>query len=206
MKISNHPVIQHKLSLLRDKDTPMYLFRTLIHEISILLTYEASSSLAVKPKTIKTPLTSTNTSVLIQKQPIVIPILRAGLGMLDGFLSVFPHAKVGFIGMKRNETTYQSEHYYHNIPTDVEDRPVFLVDPMLATAGTATSAVNLLKQMKLENIHMINIIAAPEGIKHFQNEHPDVVLTIANIDEKLNQHAYILPGLGDAGDRLYGTE
>lgn len=200
-----HPLVDHKLTLLRDKNTKHYLFRELVSELTMLLTVEATRTLPTKKITISTPMEEMEADVLTDQSPVIIPILRAGIGMVDAFLKIFPHAKVGHIGMARNEKTYQPESYYFKIPFDTQNRPVFICDPMLATGGSVAAAITQLKAEGIKRITIIAIIGAPEGIEHIQQEHPDVPIYIGAIDPKLNQDAYIVPGLGDAGDRLFGT-
>ena len=203
--IFDHPLISHKIALLRDEKTPSKQFRELVEEIGMLMTYEVCRDLPLKEVEIKTPLTTTKCKILT-KDVAVCPILRAGLGMVNGVLNLFPTAKVGFIGMYRDEATLVPHEYFCKLPVDIEEREVILVDPMLATGGSAVDAVNLLKKRNCKNIRFMCLIAAPEGVKAFTEAHPDVPLFCGALDEKLNEKGYIVPGLGDAGDRIYGTK
>lgn len=203
--LNTHPLVQHKLSMMRDQATDIKLFRELMHEISLLLFYEATRDFKTVEDTVVTPLEETKGLFLAQKAPVIIPILRAGFGMLNAFIELLPTAKVGHIGLKRNEETLVSECYYFKIPEDSAKRSVFLCDPMLATGGSTVVAISMLKEQGIKNIYSVNIIAAPEGIKRVHDEHPDVPIYVAGIDPGLNEHAYIVPGLGDAGDRQCGT-
>ena len=202
----NHPLIEHKLSILRDKKTSTKEFRELIKEISMFLCYEAMKDAKTKEIKIETPITEMKTNKIDEDEYAFIPILRAGLGMLDGVISVLPIAKVGHIGMYRNEKTYEPVNYFFKVPKGIEKREVILLDPMLATGGSACDAIELLKEKGVENIKFLCIISAPEGLKRVIKEHPDVKIYTAHIDEKLNENKYIVPGLGDAGDRIYGTK
>ena len=201
-----HPLVQHKLSYLRDKDTPTVHFRKLVEEVTLLLTYEATKELATEEAEIETPLERTTVQRISGKKVAVCPILRAGVGMLDGVLSLIPGARVGFIGLYRNEETLQPVEYYVKLPADVADRDVILLDPMLATGNSTAHAVRLVKDSGATSVRLISIIAAPEGIANIQQNHPDVQIVVAAIDRALNDKGYIVPGLGDAGDRLYGTK
>jgi uracil phosphoribosyltransferase len=202
----SHPLVQHKLSYLRDKDTPTVHFRSLVEEVTLLLTYEATKDLRTEPVDIETPLEVAPFPRISGKKVAVCPILRAGLGMLDGVLSLISGARVGFIGLYRNEETLMPVEYYVKLPADVADRDVILLDPMLATGNSTAHAVKLVKDAGASSVRLIAIIAAPEGIDRVLGEHPDVSIVVAAIDRGLNEHGYIVPGLGDAGDRLYGTK
>ena len=201
-----HPLIQHKLSYLRDKDTPTVHFRKLVEEVTLLLTYEATKDLPTEDVDIETPLEVTPAPRIQGKKVAVCPILRAGLGMLDGVLTLISGARVGFIGLYRNEETLQPVEYYVKLPQDVAERDVILLDPMLATGNSTAHAVRLVKDAGASSVRLISIIAAPEGVENIQSAHPDVQIVVASIDRALNDRGYIVPGLGDAGDRLYGTK
>jgi uracil phosphoribosyltransferase len=201
-----HPLVQHKLSYLRDKDTPTVHFRKLVEEVTLLLTYEATKDLPTENVDIETPLRVAPFPRIAGKKVAVCPILRAGLGMLDGVLTLISGARVGFIGLYRNEETLQPVEYYLKLPADVADRDVILLDPMLATGNSTAHAVNLVKQAGATSVRLIAIIAAPEGVERVLRDHPDVQIVVAAIDHGLNERGYIVPGLGDAGDRLYGTK
>jgi uracil phosphoribosyltransferase len=201
-----HPLVQHKLGLLRDAATPTQMFRQLVNEVTLLLTYEATKDLATEEVGISTPLEQTTVQRISGKKVAVCPILRAGVGMLDGVLSLIPGARVGFIGLYRNEETLEPVEYYVKLPADIADRDVILLDPMLATGNSTAAAVASLKAAGAQSIRLIAIIAAPEGIDRLHGEHPDIAIVVAAIDRGLNEKGYILPGLGDAGDRLYGTK
>lgn len=202
----NHPLITHKLAILRDKKTGTKEFRELIKEIAMILCYEAMKDVELVETEITTPLTKMKTGKLDEDKYAFIPILRAGLGMVDGVTTVVPNAKIGHIGMYRNEETFEPVNYFFKVPSGIEDREVFLLDPMLATGGSAIDAVGSLKSKGVKKIKFLCIIAAPEGIKALNKAHPDVEIYCANIDEKLNENKYIVPGLGDAGDRIFGTK
>ena len=204
--VLDHPVIKHKISILRDKNTGSNEFRSIIREITILLAYEASKHFTLEEYEIETPICKTTGYRLSGKKLGIIPILRAGLGMVDGLIEVFPAARVGHIGMYRDEETMKPVEYYLKIPKDSNKRDMLVVDPMLATGGSACDAIQRLKEKGCTSLKLLNIIAAPEGIKKVQEEHPDVDIYIAQLDEKLNDDCYIVPGLGDAGDRLFGTK
>jgi uracil phosphoribosyltransferase len=201
-----HPLIQHKLSYLRDKDTPTVHFRKLVEEVTLLLTYEATKDLPTEDVDIETPLEVTPAPRIQGKKVAVCPILRAGVGMLDGVLTLISGARVGFIGLYRNEETLQPVEYYVKLPQDVAERDVILLDPMLATGNSTAHAVRLVKDAGASSVRLISIIAAPEGVENIQSNHPDVQIVVAAIDRALNERGYIVPGLGDAGDRLYGTK
>jgi uracil phosphoribosyltransferase len=201
-----HPLVQHKLSYVRDKATPTVHFRKLVEEITLLLTYEATKDFPTEDYEIETPLTRMTAQRISGKKVAVCPILRAGVGMLDGVLMLISGARVGFIGMYRDEETLEPVEYYVKLPTDVAERDVILLDPMLATGNSTAAAVKKVKEHGASSISLISLIAAPEGIAHICRDHPDVRITVAAIDERLNERGFIVPGLGDAGDRLYGTK
>ena len=203
--VADHPLVQHKLGLLRDETTPTQVFRQLVDELTLLLTYEATKDMATEDVEIETPLERTTVQRISGKKVAVCPILRAGVGMLDGVLSLISGARVGFIGLYRNEETLEAVEYYVKLPQDIAHRDVILLDPMLATGNSTAAAVATVKGAGAQSIRLIAIIAAPEGIERLQAEHPDVTVVVAAIDRELNERGYILPGLGDAGDRLYGT-
>lgn len=204
--VMEHPLIQHKIGVIRRKETGSRDFRAMISEIASLITYEATKELKLKDVEIETPICKTVVKELAGKKMAIIPILRAGLGMVDGMLAMIPSAKVGHIGLYRNEETLEPVEYYCKIPADCSEREVFVVDPMLATGGSSTAAIQMLKERGVKNIHFICIIAAPEGVKKMQEVHPDVDIYIGALDKHLNEHGYIVPGLGDAGDRIFGTK
>jgi uracil phosphoribosyltransferase len=201
-----HPLVQHKLSYLRDKDTPTVHFRSLVEEVTLLLTYEATKDLPTEEVEIATPLESAPFPRISGKKVAVCPILRAGLGMLDGVLSLISGARVGFIGLYRDEETLLPVEYYVKLPADVAERDVILLDPMLATGNSTAHAVRLVKEAGATSVRLISIIAAPEGIDNVLGESPDVQIVVAAVDRGLNERGFIVPGLGDAGDRLYGTK
>jgi uracil phosphoribosyltransferase len=201
-----HPLVQHKLGLLRDVTTTTQMFRQLVNELTLLLTYEATKDLADEQVEIETPLEHMTARRISGKKVAVCPILRAGMGMLDAVLSLIPGARVGFIGLYRNEETLEPVEYYVKLPADIADRDVILLDPMLATGNSTAAAVATVKAAGAQSVRLIAIIAAPEGIDRLHGEHPDVAIVVAAIDRGLNEKGYILPGLGDAGDRLYGTK
>lgn len=204
--IFDHPLIQHKLTLMRNEETGSKLFRELVSEVSMLMCYEATRDLPLKEIEVKTPIKTTKSKVIAGRKLAFIPILRAGLGMLDAMLSMVPAAKVGHIGLYRDEKTHEPVEYYNKLPADIEDRDVFVLDPMLATGGSAVDAINIIKKSNPRSIKFLCIIAAPEGIKELTEEHPDVQVYCASKDECLNDNCYIVPGLGDAGDRIFGTK
>ena len=204
--IMDHPLVQHKISFIRRTDTGTKDFRQTISEIAMLICYEATRDLQLKDVEIETPICPATVKELKGRKMAIIPILRAGLGMVDGMLSMVPAAKVGHIGLYRDPETLQPVEYYCKIPADCAERDVFVVDPMLATGGSAVAAIQMLKEKGCKNIRFMCIIAAPEGVKAMQEAHPDVELFIGALDEKLNDHGYIVPGLGDAGDRIFGTK
>ncbi|HWH06879.1 MAG TPA: uracil phosphoribosyltransferase [Gaiellaceae bacterium] len=201
-----HPLVQHKLGLLRDTSTDTHRFRQLVNELTLLLTYEATKNMATEDAQIATPLEQTTAQRISGKKVAVCPILRAGVGMLDGVLSLIPVARVGFIGLYRNEETLQPVEYYVKLPNDIAERDVILLDPMLATGNSTAAAVATVKAAGASSIRLIALIAAPEGIERIHREHPEVSIVVAGIDRALNEKGYIVPGLGDAGDRLYGTK
>lgn len=202
--VLNHSLLTHKLTLLRDKNTDVKDFRNLLYEIATLIAYEATKNLPVKEAEVETPLCKT-TGALLENQPVLVPILRAGLGMVEPFLNVIPAAKVGHIGLARNHDTHLPEEYYCKLPDDISEREVIVLDPMLATGGSGSAAIDFIKKRGAKNIRFACIIAAPEGVEVIKKDHPDVDIYIGVLDECLNENAYIVPGLGDAGDRLFGT-
>ena len=204
--VMDHPLIQHKIGIMRDKNTSTKEFRALVAEIAMLIYYEASRNLPLADKEIETPLVKTTVKEIAGKKLCVVPILRAGLHMADGILNLTPNAKVGHIGLYRNEETLEPVEYFCKLPSDAADREIFVVDPMLATGGSAIAAIELLKKRGIKKIRFLCLIAAPEGIKKLQEAHPDVNIFVGAKDERLNEKGYILPGLGDAGDRIYGTK
>lgn len=206
VKVLDHPVIKHKISILRDINTGSNEFRSIIKEIAMILAYEASKDLELEEYEVETPITKTTGYRLSGKKLGIVPILRAGLGMVDGVLEVFPAAKIGHIGMYRDEKTLIPVEYYSKLPLDVDKRDIFVIDPMLATGGSACDAIEKLKEKGCNSIRLLSIIAAPEGLEKLGKEHPDVAITVAQLDEGLNENSYIVPGLGDAGDRLFGTK
>ena len=204
--VIDHPLVQHKVSLMRDKETGPKEFRELLNEISMLMAYEVTRDLPLKTVEIETPICRAQTQVISGKKLAIVPILRAGLGMVDGIMSLVPAAKVGHIGLYRDPNTLEPVEYYCKLPADAEEREILLVDPMLATGGSASAAIGFIKKRGCKNIKLVYLIAAPEGVAKVQADHPDVDIFIAAMDEKLNDHGYIIPGLGDAGDRLFGTK
>ncbi len=204
--VVDHPLVQHKLGLLRDQETPTQMFRQLVNEVTLLLTYEATKELATEDVEIDTPLERTTVPRISGKKVAVCPILRAGVGMLDGVLDLITGARVGFIGLYRNEETLEPVEYYVKLPADIADRDVILLDPMLATGNSTASAVDTVKRAGAQSVRLIAVIAAPEGIERLHAAHPDVHVVVAAVDRALNEKGYIVPGLGDAGDRLYGTK
>ena len=204
--VFDHPLIQHKAALLRDKNTSVKDFRELVKELTLLMGYEVTRTLPLQDAEIETPLEKMQVKMLTDTDLAVVPILRAGLGMLDGILSLVPNAKVGFVGLYRDPETHDPVEYYIKLPEDIEKRQVIVLDPMLATGGSAAAAVQFIKDRGGKNISFVCLVAAPEGIDIMQKAHPDVNIYIAAKDRELNSHAYILPGLGDAGDRIYGTK
>jgi uracil phosphoribosyltransferase len=206
LTVVDHPLVQHKLGLLRDQETPTQMFRQLVNEVTLLLTYEATKELATEDVEIETPLERTTVPRISGKKVAVCPILRAGVGMLDGVLDLITGARVGFIGLYRNEETLEPVEYYVKLPADIADRDVILLDPMLATGNSTASAVDTVKRAGAQSVRLIAVIAAPEGIERLHASHPDVHVVVAAVDRALNEKGYIVPGLGDAGDRLYGTK
>ena len=204
--VMDHPLIQLKLTIMRDKNTGSKEFRELLNEISMLMAYESTRDLPLEEVEVETPIQSCKAHVLAGKKLGVVPILRAGLGMLDGVLEIIPAARVGHIGLYRDPETLEPVEYYCKLPTDVKERDLIVLDPMLATGGSASAAISFIKNRGCRSIRMMNLIAAPEGIERVQKDHPDVDIYVACVDEKLNDHGYIIPGLGDAGDRLFGTK
>ena len=204
--VMDHPLIAHKIGIIRRKETGTREFRDMISEIGTLITYEATKDLKLQDVEIETPICKTTVKELAGKKLAVIPILRAGLGMVEGVLTMIPSAKVGHIGLYRNEETLEPVEYYCKIPKDCDERDVFVVDPMLATGGSAIAAIQMLKDHGVKNMRFLCIIAAPEGVKKLQEAHPDVDIYIGALDEHLNENGYIVPGLGDAGDRIFGTK
>ena len=201
-----HPLVQHKLSYLRDRDTPTVHFRKLVNEVTLLLTYEATRELPLEDVEIETPLETMVAQRISGKKVAVCPVLRAGMGMLDGVLSLVSSARVGFIGMYRDEETLQPVEYFVKLPVDLDQRDAIVLDPMLATGNSTAAAVRTVKQAGATSVRLIAIIAAPEGVEHITREHPEVEIVVAAIDRGLNEQGFIVPGLGDAGDRLYGTK
>ncbi|MDD5936241.1 MAG: uracil phosphoribosyltransferase [Clostridiales bacterium] len=206
VQIMDHPLIQHKIGIMRVKTTSTKEFRDLVAEVAMLIYYEASRNLKLADKEIETPLVKTTVKEIAGKKLCVVPILRAGMHMADGVLRLSPNAKVGHIGLYRDEKTLEPVEYFCKLPSDAADREIFVVDPMLATGGSAIAAITLLKRRGIQKIRFLCLIAAPEGLKKLQEEHPDVDVYIGALDERLNENGYILPGLGDAGDRIYGTK
>ena len=205
--VIEHPLVQHKLTLIRQKKTSTALFRQLLKEIGMLLAYEVTRDLPLKYEKIETPVATMNAPILAtEKKMVIVSIMRAGQGLLDGILELIPSARVGHIGLYRDPTTLLTIEYYFKLPHDIDQRDVLIVDPMLATGNSAIAAVDRLKEVSPQSIKFLCLLAAPEGIQHFHEQHPDVPIYTASIDEHLDEHGYIIPGLGDAGDRLYGTK
>ncbi len=204
--VVDHPLVQHKLTIMRDKDTSTASFRRLLREISQLLAYEVTRGLPMTTKRIETPLCEMDAPSIEGKKLVLVSILRAGNGLLDGILELVPAARVGFIGLYRDPETLQPVQYYYKVPSELDDRMVIVVDPMLATGNSSVAAVDLLKKSGARNIRFMCLLAAPEGIKRMQEAHPDVPIITAAVDSHLNDHGYIVPGLGDAGDRMFGTK
>jgi uracil phosphoribosyltransferase len=200
-----HPLVSHKLSLLRDQNTNKKLFKELVHEITLLLAYEATASLPLTSMPIDTPLESFDAPIIAGKKSVLLPILRAGLGMVDAFLSLMPGARVGHIGMYRDEKTLEPHTYFFKIPPSSSERIAFILDPMLATGGSTAAAISRLKQEGLKRMKLVCLLAAPEGVRHMSDQHPDVKIFSAALDRQLDENGYIRPGLGDAGNRLFGT-
>lgn len=206
LHVLEHPLISHKLAILRNEETGTQEFRALVAEIAMLVTYEATRNMSTEPVDVKTPVEVAHCQTLSGKKVAIVPILRAGLGMVDGVLSLLPSAKVGHIGLYRDPETLAPVEYYCKMPPDIAERDVIIVDPMLATGGSAAAAIQFMKEYGCKKITMMNIIAAPEGLDCIEKEHPDVEVYVAALDDHLNEHGYIVPGLGDAGDRIFGTK
>ncbi|RAL23322.1 uracil phosphoribosyltransferase [Thermoflavimicrobium daqui] len=204
--VFDHPLIQHKLTFIRDKNTGTKEFRELVNEVAALMAYEITREMPLREVEIETPLMKAKCKVLAGKKLGIVPILRAGIGMVDGILKLIPAAKVGHIGLYRDPETLEPVHYYSKMPTDIGERELIVLDPMLATGGSASAAIQALKEMGAKNIKFMCIIAAPEGVGRLQKDHPDIDIYVAAVDEKLDEKSYIVPGLGDAGDRLFGTK
>ena len=204
--IMDHPLLKHKISLLRDERTGTRDFRILVEEIAMLMCYEALRDLPIELVSVKTPICETEQPMIAGKKLAVVPILRAGLGMVEGILSLVPSAKIGHIGLYRDEVTHEPHEYFCKLPENIDERLVILPDPMLATGGSAIQAVNFIKEKGCSNIKFMCLIAAPEGLEALRKAHPDIDIYVGNLDEKLNENAYIVPGLGDAGDRIFGTK
>lgn len=206
LHIVNHPMVQHKLTIMRNKNTGTKDFRELLKEIGMLMGYEVTRDLPLSPIEIETPICKMTACEISGKKLAIVPILRAGLGMADGILELLPVAKVGHIGLYRNEETHEPVFYYCKMPDDIQQRLVIITDPMLATGGSAVAAITKLKEYGCNNIRLMCLVAAPEGVKRVQSEHPDVDIFVAALDSHMNENAYIVPGLGDAGDRIFGTK
>ena len=204
--VMNHPLISHKLAILRHENTDGKEFRELVSEIAMLICYEATRDMKTTPVDVPTPLMNARCEMILTEKPVLVPILRAGLGMVDGMLTILPAAKIGHIGMCRNHETLEPEQYYCNLPADISERTVFVLDPMLATGGSLAAAITLLKEKGAKKIKVLSIVGAQVGVDKVLNTHPDVHVYLGVLDERLNEKGYILPGLGDAGDRLFGTE
>ena len=204
--VLNHPLLQHKLAVLRNENTGVKEFREVVSEIATLMCYEATRDLPLKEVEIKTPVATDRFQVISGKKLAIVPILRAGLGMVDGILTLIPSVKVGHIGLYRDPETLEPVEYYCKLPTDIAERDIIVLDPMLATGGSASAAIRFLKSYGCKNIKLMNIIAAPEGVERISKDHPDVEVYCASVDKCLNDHGYIVPGLGDAGDRIFGTK
>lgn len=204
--VMEHPLIQHKLTILRDKNTGVKEFRELVEELALLMGYEVTRNLTLEDTEVETPICKTSSKVIAGKKLGIVPILRAGLGMVDGMLRLIPAAKVGHIGLYRDPETLKPVEYYCKLPSDVAERDLIVLDPMLATGGSAVAAITFLKERGAKSIKLVNLIAAPEGVAAVAEAHPDVEIYVAAVDERLNDHGYIVPGLGDAGDRLFGTK
>ena len=202
----DHPLLQHKLSILRDENTGVKDFREVVSEIATLMCYEATRDLPLEEVEIKTPITTAKFKTIAGKKLAIVPVLRAGLGMVDGILTLIPSAKVGHIGLYRDPDTLEPVEYYCKMPNDIAEREVIILDPMLATGGSASAAIQFIKNYEVKNIKLMNIIAAPEGIQRVHHDHPDVDIYLGAQDDHLNENGYIVPGLGDAGDRIYGTK
>ena len=204
--IMDHPLVHHKLAVMRSKETPVKEFRELVNEVAGLMCYEATRELPLMDVEVETPVATAHCKMLAGKKLAIVPFLRAGLGMVDALVDLIPSAKIGHIGLYRDPETHEPVEYYCKLPEDIGNRVTFVVDPMLATGGSAVAAINFLKQHGCKKIIMMNIIGCPEGIKRVNEAHPDVDIYLAACDERLNEHAYIVPGLGDAGDRIFGTK
>jgi uracil phosphoribosyltransferase len=206
LHVLDHPLLQHKLSIIRDKNTSVKEFREIVSEIATLMCYDATRDLPIEEVQVETPVATATVKRIAGKKMAVVPILRAGLGMVDGIISLVPSVKVGHIGLYRDPDTLEPVKYYCKMPKDIAERDVIIVDPMLATGGSATAAIAFLKEYGCRHIKLMNIIAAPVGIARVRADHPDVDIYVASVDERLNEHGYIVPGLGDAGDRIFGTK
>lgn len=206
VNFTNHPLIQHKITIMRKSDTGSKEFRELTNEVSMLMCYEITRDLPLEEIDIETPISKTKGKVIAGKKMAVVPILRAGLGMVDGIVNLIPSIKIGHIGLYRDPETLNPVEYYCKLPSDINERDVILVDPMLATGGSASAAIQFLKNYGVKRIKSVHLIAAPEGVERLNKDHPDVEIYVAALDEKLNEHGYIVPGLGDAGDRIFGTK
>lgn len=206
LHIINHPMVQHKLSIMRKKETGSKDFRQLLTEISMLMGYEVTRDLPLDPVEIETPICKMTAAQVKGRKLAIVPILRAGMGMVEGLMTLIPVAKIGHIGLYRDEQTHQPVEYFCKLPSDIDDRLVIVTDPMLATGGSSCDALTMLKKRGCTNIRLMCLVAAPEGVRRVQEEHPDVDIFVASLDQKLNENAYIVPGLGDAGDRIYGTK
>lgn len=204
--VVDHPLVLHKLTLMRDKNTPSAVFRQLLREISLLLAYEVARDLPMTMQTIETPLAEMEAPILKGKKLVIVSILRAGNGLLEGMLDLMPSARIGHIGLYRDPVSLQPVEYYFKVPTDIDERPVIVVDPMLATGNSIAYAIKRLKEKGARDVRLVCLLSAPEGIKRVSEEHPDVPIYTAAIDSHLNDHGYIVPGLGDAGDRMFGTK
>ncbi len=205
LHVVDHPLVQHKMALLRDETTSKKAFRELVDELAMLMAYEATRELPLQPVTVRTPLEEVEARQIAGKKVVLVPILRAGLGMVDGVLRLMPSARVGHVGLYRDEATLEPQHYYFKIPGEAEARQFLVLDPMLATGGSASAAVQKLKDGGATDIQLMCLVAAPEGVRRLAADHPDVRIITAALDRQLNENGYILPGLGDAGDRLFGT-
>lgn len=206
LHVIDHPVIKHKLSILRQEETTSNEFRRIVSEIASLMTYEMTRNLEVKTETIRTPICEYDAPFIAGKKQVVVPILRAGLGLVEGITNVLPGVKIGHIGIYRDEETLEPQPYFAKFPQDLDKRQVYIVDPMLATGGTANKAIEMLKDKGVTNINLVCLVGCPEGVDAVLAKHPDVEIYLASLDEKLNEQGYIVPGLGDAGDRLFGTK
>ena len=206
VKILDHPLIRHKLAIIRDKNTNTKQFREVVEELATLMAYESFKDVPTQEIEVETPLETTTQTVVKENSIAIVPILRAGLGMVNGILTLFPAAKVGHIGLYRNEETLEPQEYYCKLPACIEEKVVMVIDPMLATGGSASDAITMIKKRGCKKIKLLSIIAAPEGVKKVAEDHPDVEIFISTLDRQLNEKGYILPGLGDAGDRIFGTK